>query len=1112
MKSKGRARGNGLRRGGSPSLSVPVMLLLVLAVVAGSALKAGATPQGGTAPAEVPAQTSAVPGGPAPGPHAEALAPAQTDPAWPVFKHDAQRSGLSTVAGVMSNAELWSFTTSGYIDTTDYYPSPALSLDGGTIYYAAGGSLYALSASSGTMVWQYDLPSGTTFEASSPAVGPDGSVYVGATDGNLYAISPSGSLEWTFSTGPSQPGSSGQGIQSSPLVGPDGTVYFGSEDGYLYALSPPVSPATTPTLAWDYLTAQPEGTTCSASVPCGIFLSSPALSPSGSTVYIGGEDGNLYAISPPSTPGSTAGVLDWKTFLPRGYAGDPAYTPAVTPDGSTIYVTQYGSLYSVSSSGSVNWSSGTGTDYGSPSLGPDGTVYAGGCAFAPAGTEEWCQSGFPYSSPAVDTNGVLYAEGYNTGEPDPGLFAIFPAGGTGAWYFDSGAGSQWVGSPIIGANGTVYFAVVNAAGGGTLFAVGGPNSPRSVPSAVGAQIGLGGNSPNGLAVDPATGRVFASTCGSPSTVEVIDGSSNSGPTAGTVVASITAPARACLYGEAFDTTNGDLYVVDGGNSAVDVFAGTDYSLLATIPIGYGVSYYSDALAFDSANGDVYVATGSSAVAVIDGSSNTLVAAVPLAGSYPASDAVAYDAANQDVYVAMEYSSVQVINGSTNAVTEAIPISITAGGSTSSDLYLVGATYDPADGNVYFSDINHYALVGVSGATNTEILAVQLATPDRDYEGWAVAYDAMDGSFYVAGYDTSTVPVYNPVEGAVTETYPMGGWPIAILYDPVNGDIYVGNNVLSSALDAVEVIFASAPTVSSVSPSSGTPGQSVAIKGTDLGGATSVSFGTTSASGFVIVSPEEIMATAPSGAGTVDVTVTTPGGTSATSPADRFTFTLFTTAALTEGVGVAESYLAPATAPLTEGIGFADSYARPVTAALNDLAGLADTVGASLGITKELPVEIIFHDPPSYFLVQPPGMTGQVGCQADGTPQDDFSSSFATVSGCSTSTETVTIFNPPVGTYTITIFAIPLTLTVETQGPAGTKTASYSPSGTGPIYATMGGDGSITMSAAPASGVPEFSGQSFLVLVALLAAFLAFRNSRGRAAGRSRAGGDPLGEA
>jgi hypothetical protein len=84
-----------------------------------------------------------------------------------------------------------------------------------------------------------------------------------------------------------------------------------------------------------------------------------------------------------------------------------------------------------------------------------------------------------------------------------------------------------------------------------------------------------------------------------------------------------------------------------------------------------------------------------------------------------------------------------------------------------------------------------------------------------------------------------------------------------------------------------------PTVTSVSPNSGLPagGASVTISGTNFTGASVVKFGTTAAATFSVGSATQITATSPAGTGTVDVTVTTPGGNSATSAADHFAYTL-----------------------------------------------------------------------------------------------------------------------------------------------------------------------------------------------------------------------------
>jgi hypothetical protein len=84
---------------------------------------------------------------------------------------------------------------------------------------------------------------------------------------------------------------------------------------------------------------------------------------------------------------------------------------------------------------------------------------------------------------------------------------------------------------------------------------------------------------------------------------------------------------------------------------------------------------------------------------------------------------------------------------------------------------------------------------------------------------------------------------------------------------------------------------SAPTVSKVEPSEGPEagGTKVTITGTGFTGATAVKFGANPAKSFKVESATAIAAESPAGTGTVDVTVTTAGGMSATSSADHFTY-------------------------------------------------------------------------------------------------------------------------------------------------------------------------------------------------------------------------------
>jgi IPT/TIG domain-containing protein/regulator of chromosome condensation (RCC1) repeat-containing protein len=106
------------------------------------------------------------------------------------------------------------------------------------------------------------------------------------------------------------------------------------------------------------------------------------------------------------------------------------------------------------------------------------------------------------------------------------------------------------------------------------------------------------------------------------------------------------------------------------------------------------------------------------------------------------------------------------------------------------------------------------------------------------------------------------------------------------------DATVTNTWGTSATSAADQFsYAEPPTVTGVEPNHGPAagGTSVTITGTNLTGASAVKFGSVNATSFKVNSATSITAVSTAGTGTVDVTVTTPGGTSATSAADRFTY-------------------------------------------------------------------------------------------------------------------------------------------------------------------------------------------------------------------------------
>lgn len=96
-------------------------------------------------------------------------------------------------------------------------------------------------------------------------------------------------------------------------------------------------------------------------------------------------------------------------------------------------------------------------------------------------------------------------------------------------------------------------------------------------------------------------------------------------------------------------------------------------------------------------------------------------------------------------------------------------------------------------------------------------------------------------------------------------------------------------------DTATYNYAPPPTVSSLLPSTGPTGTTVVITGTNFQGAgftnadVHVFFGGVEATTFTVLGPTTISVTVPAGTGTVDVRVTTPGGTSANTSADNYTY-------------------------------------------------------------------------------------------------------------------------------------------------------------------------------------------------------------------------------
>jgi outer membrane protein assembly factor BamB len=345
---------------------------------------------------------------------------------WPMYRHDLQRSGVSTTPVTDGNL-VWRFFTgpSALASLSDRLRATPTIADGIVYIGSNNTSFYALNATTGTVIWQTGVPS----NIESSAAVAYGMVFVGILwDGHNGYVSAynasNGDKIWTYATN--------AGVESSPAV-VDGVVYIGSYTN-VYALN-----AYTGALKWSYNVGGPT-------------FSSPAIF--NGVVYIGSQNGKVCALN------QETGVLIW------AYQADSAVfaSPAVVED--VVYVcSDAGSVYALNiNDGAKIWQAycGSGTDHtdNSPAV-ANGMVYInarnGVYAFnATNGGQIWFfvspysnrpLTGFMYSSPAV-VGSTVYV-----GTVDSYVFALNAYTGKIVWAYQTGG--FLFSSPAI-ANGVLY--------------------------------------------------------------------------------------------------------------------------------------------------------------------------------------------------------------------------------------------------------------------------------------------------------------------------------------------------------------------------------------------------------------------------------------------------------------------------------------------------------------------------------------------------------------------------------------------------------------------------------------------------------------------------------
>jgi len=210
-----------------------------------------------------------------------------------------------------------------------------------------------------------------------------------------------------------------------------------------------------------------------------------------------------------------------------------------------------------------------------------------------------------------------------------------------------------------------------------------------------------------------------------------------------------------------------------------------------------------------------------------------------------------------------------------------------------------ALVQAADGNLYGTTCGA-ACSGANGyGTVFRITRSGALTTLHSFEWTDGAYpqgalvQATDGSFYGTTADGGAIGPFGSLfritrGGVFTLLYSFcpqgnacsdGAVPVAALLQDTNGTFYGTAEYGGSEFDIGTIISLSVGLKPFVKPqtTSGKPGNSVNILGTNLTGATSVAFNSVAAS-FTVISNSLMKATVPTGATTGLITVTTPRGT------------------------------------------------------------------------------------------------------------------------------------------------------------------------------------------------------------------------------------------
>jgi outer membrane protein assembly factor BamB len=350
-------------------------------------------------------------------------ADSQLASAWPMYRHDPQRSGCSEYRGPASEIKVkWKASQTSSVAIT------SLLIGNNRDIYVANtyGNLMMFDYATGSSKRQYN----STLRGS-PIILKNGSVV--ATDGKQTVVSMQNTelYNWKYTFDDKRY------INTSPVTGTDRAVFIHAPNGKLFAMD-----ANTGSKIWE---AEVYGDT------------TPAIGQNG-TIYTlsaanvnHGEAGYLYAVN------LDTGKLEWKLHLSDQNMGQCAL--AVGEDG-TIYVSSKGEdnrLYAVNPDGSLKFKISLDSNLTPPAIAKNGTIYVGSekgilYAFNNDGSKKWqFEPKTPITvAPVIGADGTVYACAGTM------IFALDSKKSDVLWRYN--AEENITTEPIIDSKGNIYIA------------------------------------------------------------------------------------------------------------------------------------------------------------------------------------------------------------------------------------------------------------------------------------------------------------------------------------------------------------------------------------------------------------------------------------------------------------------------------------------------------------------------------------------------------------------------------------------------------------------------------------------------------------------------------